>query len=121
MIALTAHMKIYVATKPLDFRKGIDGTSAVCRQVLQRDPYSGAAFVFRNRTATMVRVLVFDGHGTWLVTKRVSKGRFAYWFRNDDADIGVDPHQLYALLAGGDWTQLRPVENWRPLQEVRAA
>ena len=75
----------------------------------------------RNRSRTMVRVLVFDGHGTWLVTKRVSKGRFVHWSRGDGVDTVVDPHQLYTLLAGGDWTQLGPVDNWRSLQNDRAA
>ena len=121
MLQVTAHMKIYVATEPLDFRRGIDGTAATCRLVLQREPLSGAVFVFRNRTRTMVRVLVFDGHGTWLVTKRVSRGRFAYWSRCDDADTAIDPHQLYTLLAGGDWTKMAPVDNWRSIQKARAA
>lgn len=119
MMQVTPHMRIYVATEPLDFRRGIDGTAAVCRQVLQRDPHSGAAFVFRNRTAKMVRVLVFDGHGTWLVTKRVAKGRFGHWARAAGADVGIEPHQLHTLLAGGNWTELGPVERWRSLHDAR--
>ena len=121
MLQVTPHMKVYVAADPLDFRRGIDGTAATCRQVLRREPLNGAVFVFRNRTRTMVRVLVFDGHGTWLVTKRVSRGRFAHWSRGDGPDMPVDPHQLHVLLAGGDWTRMRPIDNWRPIQKALAA
>ena len=62
-------MRILVARGPLDFRRGIDGTIAACRQVLLEDPFSGAVFVFRARSGKMVRILVYDGQGFWLMTK----------------------------------------------------
>jgi len=34
---------------------------------LQADPFSGAAFVFRNRRATAIKILVYDGQGFWLM------------------------------------------------------
>ena len=55
MIHLTAQTKILVATKPADFRQGIDGLAAVCRGRLSSDPRSGTLFVFINRSKTMVR------------------------------------------------------------------
>ncbi len=33
---------------------------------LQQDPFSGWMFVFRNRRATALKVLVYDGQGFWL-------------------------------------------------------
>ena len=41
MIQLTAQMRILVAVEPQDFRKGIDGLSRICREVLGSDPLSG--------------------------------------------------------------------------------
>ena len=79
MIQVTPQMRILVAVEPADFRKGIDGLARVCRQELASDPFSGAAFVFRNRRATSIKVLVFDGQGFWLATKRLSAGRFRFW------------------------------------------
>ena len=76
MIQVTPHMRVFVAREPLDFRTRIDGTAAVCRKRLKLEPMSGALFVFRNRAATMVRILVYDGQGFWNMTKRLSKGRF---------------------------------------------
>ena len=46
MIAVVAPMRVWVAVEPVDFRKGIDGLVAVCRQRLQADPMSGALFIF---------------------------------------------------------------------------
>jgi transposase len=42
-------MRILAAVEPVDFRRGIDGLAAICRQRLERDPMNGWAFVFRNR------------------------------------------------------------------------
>lgn len=79
MLSITPQMRILVAIEPADFRKGIDGLAGVCRNVLREDPFSGCVFVFRNRRATAIKVLVYDGQGFWLCQKRLSKGRFQWW------------------------------------------
>ncbi len=79
MIQLTPQMRILVAVAPVDFRRGIDGLARLCRVVLQADPFSGVAFVFRNRRATAIKLLVYDGQGFWLAHKRLSKGKFCWW------------------------------------------
>lgn len=76
MLQITPQMKILVAVEPVDFRNGIDGLAAVGKAKLAQDPFSGAVFVFRNRRATALKVLVYDGQGFWLCQKRLSEGRF---------------------------------------------
>ncbi len=88
MIQITPQMRILVAVEPSDFRRGIDGLARVCKEVLQRDPFSGCMFVFRNRPATALKILVYDGQGFWLCHKRLSKGKFAWWPRRRS---GTDP------------------------------
>ena len=66
MIQVTPQMRILVAVEPVDFRQGIDGLCRLCRQSLSSDPFSGALFVFRNRRATAVKILGYDGQGFWL-------------------------------------------------------
>jgi transposase len=79
MIRVTSSTPVRVAVEPVDFRRQIDGLAAHCRQALSCDPMSGTWFVFINRARTMIRVLVYDGSGFWLMTKRLSKGHFSGW------------------------------------------
>ena len=44
--------RIYIASKPVDFRKGLDGLAALVKEVLKLDPFCGAAFIFRAKTPT---------------------------------------------------------------------
>ena len=57
MLQITPQMKVLVAVEPVDFRKGIDGLAAVCKASLEKDPFAGTVFVFRNRRATAIKVL----------------------------------------------------------------
>jgi len=102
MIQLTAQTRILLATHAIDFRKGIDGIVAVCRHELDRDPQSGCYFVFINRSKTMVRVLVYDGTGFWLMTKRLSKGRFQGWPKGTSAVSALEAKRLSRLVLGHD-------------------
>jgi transposase len=76
MLQLTPQSRIFVATEPVDFRKGIDGLCAVCRHALGDNPLEGAVYVFRNRAGTALKLLLYDGQGYWLCMKRLSQGRF---------------------------------------------
>jgi transposase len=78
MIQLTPQSRIFIATEPVDFRKGIDGLGAVCRQVLGDNPLEGAVYVFRNRSATAIKLLLYDGQGYWMMMMRLSTGRFSW-------------------------------------------
>jgi len=114
MIQLTAHMRILVAIEPADFRKGIDGLARVCRQQLNEDPFTGALFVFRNRRATAIKIIGYDGQGFWLCQKRLSKGRFPYWpGSSTDSIKALQAQQLAVLLSGGDPAAAGGVPQWR--------
>jgi len=71
MIQIAPQMRIMVAVEPVDFRKGIDGLAWVCKEVLRHDPFGGWVFVFRNRPATALKILVYDGQGFWLCHKKL--------------------------------------------------
>lgn len=117
MIQLTPHLRILVAVEPTDFRRGIDGLCRVCRQTLASDPMSGAVFVFRNRRATAVKILVYDGQGFWLCQKRLSASRFRHWPVADVPARRLEPHELQVLLAAGDPGAARGLPPWRPIGE----
>ena len=71
MIQITPQMRILVAVEPTDFRRGIDGLARVCKEVLRQDPFGGWVFVFRNRPATALKILVYDRQGSWLCHKKL--------------------------------------------------
>lgn len=116
MIQVTPQMRILVAIAPIDFRRGIDGLAATCRQTLAIDPFSGAVFVFRNRRSTAIKVLAYDGQGFWLCLKRLSKGSFRHWPASaTEPQQQLFAHELQVLLAGGDPYATRAAPQWRPL------
>ena len=112
MLALTHNMRLLVATEHIDFRKGIDGIAALCRNEMSEDPMDGTLFVFINRSRTQVRCLLYDGQGFWLCAKRLSSGRFPYW----PSGKKVKPllaEQLFVLLRGGNPSETKTLSDWR--------
>ncbi|MCY4045678.1 MAG: IS66 family insertion sequence element accessory protein TnpB [Cellvibrionales bacterium] len=102
MIQLRSDTPIQVAIKPADFRKGIDGFAAICRQQLASEPHSGTLFVFINRNRTMIRALQYDGTGFWLMTKRLSKGCFHDWPQSSEPMEMMQAKSLRSLLSFDD-------------------
>ena len=113
MIQITPQMRILVATAAVDFRKGIDGLAALCRQQLAADPFSGALFVFRNRRATAIKFLVYDGNGYWLCQKRLSKGHFCWWPTSAERLQVLEARQLQVLVWNGDPSRIPSAPLWR--------
>jgi len=119
MIQITPQMRIMVAVAPADFRKGIDGLARLCKDVLQQDPFSGWVFVFRNRKATALKILIYDGQGFWLCHKRLSSGKFSWWPRSEtDPAKTLAAHQLQVLLAAGNPDRAQAAPAWRPVGPV---
>ena len=117
MIQITPHMRILLAVEPVDFRKGIDGLAALCRQALSSDPLGGTLFVFCSRRRHSIKCLMYDGQGFWLCQKRLSQGRFTRWPKADGSGAcSLDPHQLQLLLWNGDPCAVHTAPLWRRVQ-----
>jgi transposase len=116
MIQITPQMRILVAIEPCDFRKGIDGLAQVCKEVLKQDPFSGWVFVFRNRSATALKTLIYDGQGFWLCHKRLSSGTFSWWPSAPHAAAKtLAAHQLHVLVSAGNPEAVQAAPVWRPV------
>jgi transposase len=63
VIVPSGTVRVLVATRPVDFRKGMDGLAALVRESLGADPFSGVVYVFRAKRADRVKLLVWDGTG----------------------------------------------------------
>ena len=102
MLHIAPGVKVYLALKPIDMRRGFDGLAAEVAQALHADPYSGAAFVFRSKRGGYVKILTWDGSGLCLFAKRLEKGRFV-WPPIVDGALHLTAAQLALLIEGIDW------------------
>ena len=105
MIVPGGRVQVFIATRPVDFRKGMDGLAALVARELGLDPFSGAVYVFRARRGDRIKVLVWDGSGLVLGYRRLEAGTFA-WPSIQDGVIRLTRGQLEALLEGLDWRRV---------------
>jgi transposase len=114
MLQFAPGVKVYLALKPVDMRRGFDGLAADVAQVLRNDPYSGAAFVFRSKRGDYVKILTWDGSGLCLFAKRLEKGKFV-WPPIVEGALQLTAAQLALLIEGIDWRRtIAPEAPERP-------
>jgi transposase len=114
MIAVPAGVRILVASRPVDFRNGLDGLAARVQQALHENPFAGDLFVFRAKRADRIKILAWDGTGLCLFHKRLEKGHFI-WPPVQDGAIRLSTAQLALLLEGLDWSRVRSKPVTAPL------
>ena len=78
VIGPTGAVRVMMATKPVDFRKGAEGLAALVRETMKADPFSGAVYVFRAKRADRVKLIFWDGTGVCLFAKRLEDGEFRW-------------------------------------------
>lgn len=110
MIGPTGAVRVMVATRPVDFRKGAEGLAALVREEMRADPFSGAVYVFRAKRADRVKLVFWDGTGVCLFAKRLEDGKFR-WPAVQDGVIRLTAAQLSALLEGLDWRRVHEVRE----------
>jgi transposase len=113
MIAPGGQLRVFVATRPVDFRKGMDGLALAVQEMFGLDPFCGAAFVFRAKRADRIKILVWDQTGMVLVHKRLEGGKFV-WPQVRGGVMKMSPAQFSALFEGLDWRLVRPERGRRP-------
>lgn len=93
--------RIYVAAGATDMRKHFDGLYGLVRDHLGCTPESGHVFIFTNARRNRLKLVVYDGSGLWVCSKRLDRG----CFRWPDADSTVKKillsHEELTLLLGG--------------------
>ena len=112
MIGPTGSVRVMVATKPVDFRKGAEGLAALVRETMGADPFSGAVYVFRAKRADRIKLVFWDGTGVVLVAKRLEDGEFR-WPKAQDNVMHLTAAQLSALLEGLDWRRVHEARETR--------
>jgi transposase len=106
MFELSSDLAVYLYRDPVDFRKSVNGLTALVEQGLGLDPFGRSCFVFGNRRRDKVKLLLWQKNGFWLLYKRLEADRFV-WPRVDDAVLTLTVEQLHWLLDGIDLAALR--------------
>jgi transposase len=113
VIVPPAGVRVLIAMKPVDFRAGMDRLAAIAKETLAEDPFSGTVLIFRAKRADRVKLLMWDGTGLVLVSKRLEQGAFK-WPPVMDGVMRLSPAQLAALVEGLDWSRVHVPEVARP-------
>jgi transposase len=98
-------LRVMVASKPIDFRKGMDGLVAMVTEVLAADAFAGDVFIFRSKRTDRMKLIFWDGSGLCMVTKRLEARGFI-WPPVQDGAVTLSVSQLRMLFSGMDWTQI---------------
>ena len=73
--------------------------------------------LFRNRSRTSLKILVYDGQGFWLCTKRLSSGRLKWWPKSAGSPLtSLAARELQILLWNGNPSKADCGEDWRHIE-----
>lgn len=121
MLSLPPTVRIFLAAQPTDLRKSFDTLASLVREGLQGDPLSGDIFVFRNKAADRIKLLVWeeDGYAIWY--KRLEAGNYRFPSAPGSLPrVEIRAADLVMLLAGIDLTSVKRGKRYhRPV--ARAA
>lgn len=114
MLNIPVATRIYLASEPVDIRKGFDALAARV-EANGLDVYSGHLFVFLSRRRTHVKVLTWSRGGFVLLYKRLERGRFQFpALRSGACTVTLDATELAMLLDGIDIQKVRRSQAWTP-------
>lgn len=115
MLSLPPSVRLFVATQPVDGRKGPDSLMTLVRDVLRHDPLSGHLFIFFSKRCDRVRVVYWDRTGIAMWTKRLEKGRFHPRFSGDGrlASSAIEAAELALIVEGIDLADARRRPRWQ--------
>ena len=101
MIGLGRSVRVWARPHPTDLRKGYNGLFGLVQNELELDPLSGNLFLFVNRGRTSCKVLLWDGTGLCIFSKRLERGRFAKLWRGDgEKALRLTPSELQLFIEG---------------------
>lgn len=94
---------IWLATQPIDMRAGPD-TILACIVKRFGVAQPNTAYVFLNKRANRMKVLIHDGFGVWMAARRLHQGRFIQakpWQTGEAIELTTE--QIKALSVGLPW------------------
>ncbi len=105
MISLPAGVRVLLATRPVDFRRGAHALAALAAEELGENPFSGVVLVFRSKRRDKIKIVHWDATGLVLVWKQLEDGTFC-WPPITDGTVRLSALQFAALFSGLDYLRL---------------
>ena len=122
MIFPSQAVRIVIATKPVDFRKGHDGLAAVAEHELGLDPHSGVIVVFRAKRGDRIKVLLWDPQAPWQRGSNENTNRLLRQYFPKGTDIsGFSQAKLSSALLHASLTSAleRPCNTRRQQRNLK--
>ena len=121
MLSLPPSVRLFVATQPVDGRKGADSLMVIVRDVFAQDSLSGHLFIFFSKRCDRIRVVYWDRNGFAMWTKRLERGRFRPSFSVDGrlTAAAIESAELSLIVEGIDLAGARRRSRWEPRREQR--
>lgn len=113
MIPIGPATRIFLAAGATDLRKSFEGLSDLVVHHFNQDPLSGHLYVFANRRKNRIKLLYFDGTGTWVCAKRLAQGTFAWPGTREPGALRILAQELSLLLSGIDLEKTSLRQWWR--------
>jgi transposase len=116
MLSLPPSVRLYVATQPVDGRRGADSLMVIVREVFKQDPLEGHLFVFFSTRCDRVRIVYWDRNGYAMWTKRLERGRFRPKFSEDGllSSSTLEAAEVGLILEGIELVGSRRRPRWEP-------
>jgi transposase len=92
--------EVFLHREPVDFRKAVDGLSAIVEQATEKDPFSKQLYVFINKRRNRLKILFWEANGFCLYYKRLEEKQFHWPKHLEDEVVILSGQQLNWLLDG---------------------
>ena len=102
---MPAGVRVLLATRPVDFRRGAHALAALAAEELGENPFSGVVLVFRSKRCDKVKIVHWDATGLVLVWKQL-EGNVFRWPPIVDGVMRLSPVEFAALFSGIDYLRL---------------
>ena len=110
MIGSPRAVQVWARRVPTDLRNGYNGLYGIIEREFERDPLSGDAFLFINKRRKSAKVMVWDGTGLCIYSKRLSKGIFSnIWTKATARQLQMTISELALFLEGANLAQRLPM------------
>jgi transposase len=116
VLSLPPSVRLFMATQPIDGRKGVDSLMVLVREVFRHDPLSGHLFIFFSKRCDRVRIVYWDRNGFAMWTKRLERGCFRPSFSADRklTASAIEAAELALIVEGIDLVGARRRPRWQP-------